>query len=61
MLPNIFCNYTERECTDYFQALHGLGKTPRNEILIAEKMVVARVAGVTAGLAESNGSLQPGL
>ena len=36
-------------------------KTAGNEILIVEKLVVARVAGVTAGLAESNGSLQSGL
>jgi len=40
-------------------------KTAGNEILIVEKLVVTllRIAGVglTAGLAESNGSLPPGL
>ena len=38
-------------------------KTAGNEILVVEKLVVTllRIAGVTAGLAESNGSLPPGL
>jgi len=50
-----------RRCRDY--SLRQTVHTLRASVHLAAKLVAAllRVAGVTAGLAESNGSLPPGL